>query len=361
MNIDKVERRRAFIINTIYWVVVIALIYVSLKYVAKWIMPFIIGFFIAYLLKPLVELLHRKLKGNRKIWAVLVMILAYGVVGLLLWLLGSRIVYGFQKLFEMLPNMYTYDLEPALERVNEFFVNFFSGLTPAISDTLNTMLSNVMGALRDFVVNTSKSVVGWIALASTKLPTLLLGLIFTIMSSVFISIDYQRIRGFLLKQLPSKYIGWLYDGKSFVSDTLLRYLRAYSIIMSITFVELSVGLTILRVESAILIALIIAVVDIVPVLGTGTIVIPWIVISIIQGNYARAVGLLILYVVIIIVRNIMEPRIVGQSIGLNPLLTLMCMYIGLVNFGVIGMLLLPMLLLIAINFQESGKIKFWKT
>jgi sporulation integral membrane protein YtvI len=361
MNIDKVERRRAFIINTLYWAIVIALIYLCLKYVAAWIMPFIIGFFIAYLLKPAVEFLHRKLKGNRKVWAMLVIIIAYGLLCLLLWLLGWRIVTSLRSLFEVLPNVYTNDIEPALQRLNDYFINLTSGLSPDFTQAVQDMLGNVMNGLKDLVINISKSVVGWVAQVSAKVPTFLISLIFTIMSSIFILADYPNIRSFLLKQLPSKYVGWLQDAKGFVSDTLLKYLRAYSIIMAITFVELSIGLSILQIKSALLVAMIIAIVDIVPVLGTGSIVVPWIIISIIQGNYGRALGLLIMYVVILIVRNIMEPRIVGKSIGLNPLLTLMCMYIGFINFGVLGMLLIPMLLLIAINFQESGKIKFWKT
>lgn len=361
MNIDKVERRRAFIINTLYWAIVIALIYLCMKYVASWIMPFIIGFVIAYLLKPAVEFLHRKLKGNRKVWAMVVIIIAYGLLGVLLWLLGWRIAAGLKSLFEVLPSVYTNDLEPALKRANDYFITTSSGFSPDITQAVQDMLTNVTNGLKDLIINISKSVVGWAAQVSAKVPTIFISFIFTIMSSIFILSDYPNVRRFLLKQLPSKYIGWLQDAKGFVSDTLLKYLRAYSIIMSITFVELSIGLSVLRVESSILVALLIAIVDIVPVLGTGSVVIPWIIICIIQGNYGRALGLLIMYVVILIVRNIMEPRIVGQSIGLNPLLTLMCMYIGFVNFGVLGMLLIPMLLLIAINFQESGKIKFWKT
>ncbi|MFA9380739.1 MAG: sporulation integral membrane protein YtvI [Acetanaerobacterium sp.] len=357
MNIDKVQRRRAFIINTLYWAIIITLVYLCLKYVAVWIMPFIIGFLIAYSLKPVVEFLHRKLKGNRKVWAVIVIIFAYSILGALLWLIGSRIAIGVVRLFEMLPDAYTNNFEPALIKLNDMTAEFFSGLSPTISDTLD----NVMNAISDFIINTSKTAVSWLAQASTKLPTFLLALVFTIMSSVFISLDFGRIRAFIVKQLPAKYIGWLYDAKSFVTDTLLKYMRAYLILMTITFVELSIGLTILRIESSILVALLIALVDILPVLGTGGILIPWIVIEIVKGNFSLALGLLIVYAVVIIIRNIIEPRIVGRSIGLNPLLTLMCMYIGLVNFGFVGMIVLPILLLVAINFQESGKIRFWKT
>ncbi len=357
MNPEKTQRRYSFIINTLYWALIITLIYLCLKYVASWIMPFIIGFCIAYALKPVVEFLHRKLKGGRKLWAVLVVLFAYAILGVLLWLIGVRIVLGLEKLFAMLPDMYTNDIEPSLTQLNATVIEFLSDLSPTISDTLNS----VMNALKDFVLSTSKSVVSWIALTSAKVPSFLLGLLFTVMSSIFISIDYNNVRTFIFKQLPAKYIGWLYDARSFVHDTLLKYLRAYSIIMSITFVELSIALTILGVKSSIWVALVVALVDIVPILGTGTIVIPWIAISLVQGDYRMAIGLLIMYLVIAVVRNVIEPRIVGKSIGLNPLLTLMCMYIGLVNFGVIGMLILPMLLLITINFQDSGKIRFWKT
>lgn len=357
MNIDKVQRRRAFIINTVYWAVILALVYLCLKYVAVWVMPFLIGFLIAYALKPIVEFLHRKCKGNRKVWAILVIIIAYGILGLLLWLVGSRIVISIVRLFEMLPSAYANNFEPALAKINNMTSEFLSGLTPTISDTLDS----IMNALKDFVINTSKSAVSWLAHASARLPSFLLALLFTIMSSVFISLDFGRIRSFIVKQLPPKYIGWLYDAKSYLTDTVLKYLRAYLIIMSITFVELSIGLTILRVENSILVAMLIAFVDIFPVLGTGGIVIPWIVIEIIKGNYSLALGLLIMYVIITVIRNIIEPRIVGQSIGLHPLLTLMSMYVGLVNFGIVGMIGLPVLLMVAINFQESGKIRFWKS
>lgn len=357
VNIDKVQRRRAFIINTVYWAIIIVLIYLCLKYVAVWVMPFLIGFLIAYILKPLVELLHRRFKGNRKLWAVIVIILAYGALGVLLWLTGSRIAIEVVKLFEKLPSAYTNSFEPALVKINDMTAEFFSGLSPSISETLDS----VMTALKDFIINTSKSAMSWLAQASARLPSFLLALLFTIMSSVFISLDFGRIRAFVVKQLPAKYIGWLYDAKSYLVDTVLKYLRAYLIIISITFVELSIGLTILRIESAILVALLIAFVDIFPILGTGGIVIPWIIIELVKGNYQLALGLLIMYVIITVIRNIIEPRIVGQSIGLHPLLTLMSMYVGLVNFGVAGMILLPVLLMVAINFQKSGKIRFWKT
>lgn len=357
MNIDKVNRRRAFIINVVYWAVILALVFLCLKYVAVWVMPFLIGFLIAYSLKPIVEFLHRRLKGSRKVWAIVVIMLAYGVLGLLLWLIGARIVVGVMQLFEMLPSAYTNSFEPALVKVNEITAEFFSGLSPSISETLDS----VTNALEDFIVNTSKNALSWIAHVSTRVPSFLLALLFAVMSSVFISLDFGRIRGFIVKQLPAKYIGWLYDAKSYVTDTVLKYIRAYAIIMSVTFVELCIGLTVLRVENSILVALLIALVDIFPVLGTGGIVIPWIIIETIKGNYSLAVGLLIMYVIITIIRNIIEPRIVGQSLGLNPLLTLMSMYVGLVNFGFLGMISLPVLLMVAINFQESGKIRFWKS
>lgn len=357
MNIDKVQRRRAFITNTVYWAIIIALIYLCIKYVAVWVMPFIIGFAIAYALKPIVETLHRKLKGNRKVWAILVILLAYGVLGVLLWLLGSRIITGIMQLFEMLPHTYTNSFEPALERLNNSMGEFLSGLSPSISETLDT----ITNSLKEFIVNTSKSALSWIAQSSAKLPSALLALIFTIMSSVFISLDFGRIRTFIVKQLPAKYIGWLYDAKSYITDTVLKYMRAYLIIMSVTFVELSIGLTVLRVKNSIVVALLISMIDIFPVLGTGGVVIPWIIIEIIKGNYQLALGLLVMYVIITVIRNIIEPRIVGQSLGLNPLITLMCMYVGLMNFGVFGMIALPILMMVIINFQESGKIHFWKS
>ena len=138
--------------------------------------------------------------------------------------------------------------------------------------------------------------------------------------------------------------------------TLFVCIRSYALIMSITFVELSVGLTLIGVNRAILVALLIAIFDILPVLGTGGIMIPWVILSALGGDLPHAFALLVLYVIITVIRNIIEPRIVGAQIGLHPVLTLMSMFVGNHLFGIVGLFGLPILLSLLRYLNDNGTI-----
>ena len=130
--------------------------------------------------------------------------------------------------------------------------------------------------------------------------------------------------------------------------------------MCITFAELSVGLSIIRIENAVLIAFVISIFDILPVLGTGGIMIPWTIIAALQGNYSLALGLLIVYIIITIIRNILEPKIVGSQVGLHPLVTLMSLFVGAQLFGVLGLFGLPITLSLLKNLNDKGTIHILK-
>jgi len=130
--------------------------------------------------------------------------------------------------------------------------------------------------------------------------------------------------------------------------------------MLITFIELAVGLSILRADGAIYIAALTAIIDIMPVLGTGAVVIPWSIFEFIKGNLTFAIGLAILYIVIMIVRNILEPKLVGKQIGLHPLIMLICMYVGVKVFGFIGLFVLPIIAAIMKYLYDNGKIHFFR-
>ena len=137
------------------------------------------------------------------------------------------------------------------------------------------------------------------------------------------------------------------------------YLKAYGILILITSIELFIGFTILGINNAILLAILIALIDIFPILGTGTVVIPWAIISLIQGNFFRGIGLAIIYIVVLLVRQIIEPRIVGAQLGQHPVVTLIAIYIGFLWMGVFGMILLPIFTNILIALNKSGTIHLW--
>ena len=144
-------------------------------------------------------------------------------------------------------------------------------------------------------------------------------------------------------------------------DTIVKYLVSYIILLFITFAELIVVFLVAGVSNPIVVAFIVACFDFLPIVGTGTVIWPWVIIDVLAGNYQRAIILAIGYFVITIVRKILEPRIVGQKVGLGPVMTLMTMYLGLRFFGLIGMLLIPVIFVVIIDMQKNDIIHLYKS
>ena len=176
---------------------------------------------------------------------------------------------------------------------------------------------------------------------ASSLPAFFIRLVLMIIASFFIAMDYDALTGFCMDQMSGRTKKIFLQIKEYVVGTLFVCIRSYALIMSITFVELAVGLTLIGVEYSVAIALFIAVFDILPVLGTGGIMIPWVILEAFRGDLALAVRLLIVYVAITVIRNILEPKIVGSQIGLHPVVTLASMFLGAQLFGVIGLFGFP--------------------
>lgn len=148
--------------------------------------------------------------------------------------------------------------------------------------------------------------------------------------------------------------------KENVLGTLGKFLRAYTLIISITFLELSTGFWIIGIPNAVLFGLVVAIIDIMPILGTGAVLIPWSVVALIMGNTKVGLGMLFLYIIITVVRQVLEPKIVGQQIGLHPLVTLILMYVGAQLMGVLGLFALPIMATILVKLNKEGSIHLFR-
>ncbi|MGB4659575.1 MAG: AI-2E family transporter, partial [Mobilitalea sp.] len=179
-----------------------------------------------------------------------------------------------------------------------------------------------------------------------------------IISSLFFAIDSDKIESYIKMKFPNKINVIVIEAKAFAVNIGPKYVKGYFILMCVTFLELSLGLLLLKVKGSILLAALIAILDILPLIGTGGVVIPWIIISFINGNSSLALGLLVLYLIITIVRNILEPKIVGAQIGLHPLIMLISMFIGAKIFGFSGMIALPVGVVVLKHLYDNGKLHF---
>ena len=356
------EKKKKFIIDVAYLALVLALGYVALQYALPLLMPFVIAFLIAYILRRPIRFFSRVFHVPKGLAAVLLVVLTYGAIGLLLALAGIRITATIASLVQQIPAIYNNYILPDLTDLFTGLEDLLARLDPSLMSTLEELQTQLLNMLWQLVSSLSGLLMGGVSLATslaTSLPEFLIRLMLMVISTFFIAIDYEKIVTFCLRCLSGNTRKVVLQIKDYVVGTLFVCIRSYALIMSITFVELSIGLSIIGVNRAMLVALLIAIFDILPVLGTGGIMIPWAILTALGGNMPRALALLVVYVIITIIRNIIEPRIVGKQIGLHPVLTLMSMFVGTHLFGVVGLFGLPILLSLLRYLNDAGTISLF--
>lgn len=356
------EKKKKFIVDVAYLALVLALGYLALKYALPLLMPFVLAFLIAYVLRRPIRFLSRALHVPKGLVAVLLVVLTYGLIGLLLALAGIRLTATITSLVQQIPSLYSRYILPDLTELFTWLEELLSRLDPSLMSTLQELQSQLLNMLGQLVSGLSGLLLGGVSLATslaTSLPGFLIRVLLMVISTFFIAIDYEKIVRFCLGCLHGNTRKVVLQIKAYVVGTLFVCIRSYALIMSITFVELSIGLSIIRVERAMLVALLIAIFDILPVLGTGGIMIPWAILTALGGDVPRALALLAVYVIITVIRNIIEPRIVGAQIGLHPVLTLMSMFVGNHLFGIVGLFGLPILLSLLRYLNDTGTISLF--
>lgn len=356
----KVEKKREFIINVLYALIVTGIVFTVIKYGLVWFLPFVIGFTIAFILKPFINAISRKTNIDRKPIAALVVLIFYGTVGVLITYIGVKLALATKDIFMEFPSIYSTSIEPAIFSWFKDIEEIIAKLNPEMVQSIQDMAGALLSSLGTIVTKISTGVIGIVSSMFSYVPTFFITVIFSIISSFFFAIDYPKITNFIIRQFSPKGKSIIFDIKSYIVGTMFKFIKAYSILLSITFVELSLGLSILSIDNAITIAALIAILDIFPVIGTGGILIPWALIEFIRGNIYMTIGLLLIYFIVLIVRNILEPKIVGQQIGLHPVLMLICIFIGAKLFGFMGIFILPIIAIIIKSLNDSGKIHLYK-
>lgn len=354
------DEKKKFIINAVFVVTVYAVLYFVFVYVIHWIMPFLVGFLIALALRPVTKFVNKFINSKGKGVALFVVAAFYAAVAMILWLLITFLITQLTDLVNIMPNLYFNKVEPILLEFNDWIVANTETISLDAANTLSQIITNGITYISDIIKNTSITVVQIVTKLISNFPLYLISVIFTIVLSVFISVEYNNITAFIKRQLPEKFNSTFSEARIFLTGTLWKMIKSYMIIMCITFIELLTGLLILKVRFALPIAAIVAVLDIMPIIGTGGILIPWAVIELILKNYSLGAGLLLLYVAVTVIRNIIEPRIVGHQIGLHPIITITVMYAGLRLFGFFGFLIAPIIAILVKYLNDTGKIHLFK-
>ena len=252
----------------------------------------------------------------------------------------------------------TKSFDDLMNKINGIYIQLPPEVTELVNKAGQNLANNIQNILKS-IIDLAEIPIQF----AVKLPQVLIFIIVTILATYFMSSDKKMILNFLDVQMPTEWIKKTRGITDNVFVALFGWVRAQLILMSITFTELIIGLLIIGVQNALLIALIIAIVDVLPVLGAGTVLIPWSILNLISGNTKMGLSTFLLYIIIVFVRQLIEPKIVGQQIGVHPLFTLAGMYVGLQIFGVLGMFLGPISVVILKYILEglfkTNSLKVW--
>ncbi len=348
MREDTLKKRQEILISVAYFALIGLAVFFALRYALPFLMPFIIGFAIAFALKPVSRFFCRRLHLGGNVCGAAVVILAYLLLIGVLWFIGLHVVDVVASFASSAQQLYDTYIAPLFAELNELCNRLTESIAPSAAGQTNQILAGLSQGVSQAVAAVSQSLLLLLADIGMNIPGFIIGLIFAVMSSIFISSDYSNVASFLAKLFPKKTRKLLFQTKGYAVATVIQYLRAYLILMLITFAELTIGLFLIRAENAIGAAAVIAICDALPLLGTGFILLPWCLLSFSMGHISFAVGLLMIYLVIGLLRNFLEPKILGKQLGLHPLATLFSVYVGMKLLGVLGMILLPILLQISV-------------
>ena len=352
------ERRKRFLIDLAYFSAIAALGYLALKYLLHLVMPFFLALLAAAALRPLVQLLTRRFRMLHGFAAIFVCALFFLLLAAAVFLLAGRAAALLSDLLAEAPIFYVTTLEPALHALAEKLQRFTGRFTGA--ELAGELLPKAVEAVGEAASQLSLRLVSAVSGAAGKLPGLLVKTAVCVIATVFFALDYERIGAFCRKKLPERTLALAREVKGSLRQVLLRYGKSYGLLFLLTFALLWAGLALTGVERGWLIALGVAALDILPVLGTGTVLVPWAAVCLLSGDTRRGVSLLVLFAVIEIVRQAVEPRIIGRHVGLPPLVTLMCMFLGGQLFGMIGLFGLPILAAIGKDLHDMGTLQLFR-
>lgn len=360
MNTDSPDnKKKHFLVNVAYWAVILVLIWLFFRYLLNLLLPFVIALFVAWILRPVCRLLRERLPHRFKLSTVLsvaAVLIFYGLIGVLVFLLAANIFGTISDYVARLPEYYTQSIEPGLRNLYANILDFADRYAPASEETVKNVMNDFISSLGSTITGFSMNAVGKLTGIAASIPGILLKGVIAVIATVFMTTSYDAIRNFLEDNLPNKLTETVGYVVTSFRNIILMYGKSYLLIMLITFAEILVGLLIIGVRHAALIAALIAIFDIFPVVGAGMILLPWTIVTLLQGRVLRGIGLGILYVVVIVVRQFMEPKIVGKTVGLPPLVTLACMFVGSSLCGAWGLVGFPIAAAILTNLNNDPDI-----
>ncbi len=371
------------LINSAYFALLAAAYYFFMKYALEIVAPFVFAFLIALILQKPIRFLSRKTRAPKKFVAVLtVLVILCTVVGFVAFV-GYKLVAEF-KSFGQFVVFKLNNLPQTLDSVREWLLGVIAFLPDraetAVAETINGFFADLItrtaengiaglggegGLPENLDLSMLATPLGGIWSTAKRIPFILTAVLISIIACFFITSDYDNIVSMIKRNVSPKHEMAFVKTKRLFSDVLGKMFKSYATIIFITFCEMAIGLNILSLFNIykggyiIAISIITALLDILPVFGTGTVLIPWAIYSFIMGDIPFSIGLVVLYVLITVIRQVIEPHLVAMNVGIHPIFTLAGMYVGIQLFGVIGIFALPITFVLIKTLNSEGIIHLW--
>jgi len=347
------------LLNIAVAVAVVLLILFLLPKLLVFFAPFIAGGVVALIAGPLVRFFEEKVKIKRKAGSAFVIIVVIGLVVLAIYLLGSKLIDQIAGLLQALPDMWQ-SMETDFEEISKNLSTLYGGFPKDLQDTIASLADQINSWVGDLFSRLSSPTITAVGNFAKQLPTVIISIIMCLLSAYFFVAERGTIGIWLRRHMPEAIQERYQLLRNSIRKAVGGYLKAQLKIEIWMYLLLVIGLSILKVDYALLIALGIAILDFLPFFGTGTVMVPWAIVKILSTDYKMAVGLLVIWGVGQLARQIIQPKIVGDSIGVAPIPTLFLLFIGYKAGGVFGMIFAVPIGLIVFTMYEEGAFETTK-
>ena len=353
------QKKKDFLIAAAYWFTVAAIGYLCLRYLLGYLMPFLLALAIAGGCEKGISFLGRKLHLKRSFLAAVVTLTLVSSFAALLAAGVSALLRQAMSFLAELP-LYLQQLprfsDEMLQRLEEFCTSCGADMRPWLQEGVHSLTSQ----LGVWLGKLSQRCLQWVTAAVSRLPRAALFTVTAALAVFFTIGSYPQIKAFLRRQFSEERRRSLREFRDGTVTSVKQWLRAQLLLLGITFAELLAGLALLRMPYALLIAAVTALIDALPVFGSGIVLLPWAAICFCSGAMPRGLALTALYAVVTLVHNLAAPKLLATQSGMTPLVSLLAMYVGFCAGGVWGMLLGPVAAMLLCQFRENGLLHLWK-
>lgn len=345
-----------FFLKLGYTLLIVSLLAFTARYGLRWGWPFLVALGLSALIRLPVDFISKKTRLPRGLLAALFTLLILCLGALCVYLISSLLYYRSKALIDALPGLieqFRGDLSMLETSVDKLLYEIFPMLRDIPFISLEGMLSSSLPQIDVMGIFST------VSSAAGSIPGFLFTIVFIFMATYFFTVQSADIGGFISKNVSPTVLTAIGGLREFLYNSVFKWIKAQLVLMCITFAQLLIAMLLLKESSPVPLAAAIAIVDALPILGVGTVLIPWSLFCLLTGSFEKALWLIVIYIVVLCVRNSLEPKIVGEKIGLNPLITLLSMYVGFRLGGFFGMVFIPIAVLSILKLQELGYIKLW--